>query len=164
MLTPKLLDLLNNQVNKEHYSSYLYLSMAAYFEGEGLSGFAKWMKVQSEEEYEHGMKFFEFINDRGKKVVLDAIAKPETTWKDAADVFHKVLEHEQHVTSLINAIYAQAVDDKDYPTQVMLHWFIDEQVEEEKNAQQIVDQLKMIGDSKTSLMMLDQALGKRAAD
>lgn len=164
MLTDKLLGLLNNQVNKEHYSSYLYLSMAAYFEAEGLSGFAKWMKVQSEEEYEHGMKFFEFINDRGKKVVLEAIARPEETWKDAADVFNKVLEHEKHVTSLINTIYAQAVDDKDYPTQVMLHWFINEQVEEEKNAQQIVDQLKMIGSNKNNLMMLDHALGKRAAD
>jgi ferritin len=164
MLTDKLLDLMNNQVNKEHYSSYLYLSMAAYFESEGLPGFANWMKVQSAEEYEHGMKFYEFINDRGKKVVLDAIAKPAGTWNGPADVFQEVLKHEKHVTSLINAIYAQAVDDNDYPTQIMLHWFINEQVEEEKNAQQIVDQFKMIGESKNSLMMLDHALGKRAAD
>jgi ferritin len=164
MLSDKLYDLLNDQVNKEHYSSYLYLAMAAYFESENLPGFANWMKVQSQEEYEHGMKFYEFINDRGRKVVLKEIAKPADTWSSAADVFQNVLQHEKLVTSLINAIYAQALKDEDYPTQVMLHWFINEQVEEEKNAQQIVDQLKMVGTSANSLMILEHALGKRAAD
>lgn len=164
MLSQQLYDLLNDQVNKEIYSSYLYLAMSAYFESENLPGFAHWMKVQSQEEYEHGMKFYEFILDRGKKVVLKEIAKPADTWSDAADVFQTVLQHEQLVTRSINAIYAQALKDEDYPTQVMLHWFINEQVEEEKNAQQIVDQLKMVGVSPASLMVLEHALGKRAAD
>ncbi len=164
MLSDTLYKLLNDQINHEHYSSYLYLSMAAYFEAQNFSGFAHWMKVQSEEEYEHGMKFFEFIQDRGRAVSLGAIAAPPIEWSSPAELFAEVLKHEQKVTSLINAIYAQALKENDYPTQVMLHWFINEQVEEEKNAQQIVDQLKMIGDSLQGLMMLDRALGKRAGD
>jgi ferritin len=164
MLSDTLYKLLNDQINHEHYSSYLYLSMAAYFEARNFSGFAHWMKVQSEEEYEHGMKFFEFIQDRGGAVSLGAIAAPPIEWSSPAALFDEVLKHEQKVTSLINAIYAQALKENDFPTQVMLHWFINEQVEEEKNAQQIVDQLKMVGDSLQGLMMLDRALGKRAGD
>lgn len=164
MLSDTLYKLLNDQINHEHYSSYLYLSMAAYFEARNFSGFAHWMKVQSEEEYEHGMKFFEFIQDRGGAVSLGAIAAPPIEWSSPVELFAEVLKHEQKVTSLINAIYAQALKENDYPTQVMLHWFINEQVEEEKNAQQIVDQLKMVGDSIQGLMMLDRALGKRAGD
>jgi ferritin len=164
MLSDTLFKLLNDQINHEHYSSYLYLSMAAYFEARNFSGFAHWMKVQSEEEYEHGMKFFEFIQDRGGAVSLGAIAAPPIEWSSPAELFEEVLKHEHKVTSLINAIYAQALKENDYPTQVMLHWFINEQVEEEKNAQQIVDQLKMVGDSMQGLMMLDRALGKRAGD
>lgn len=160
----ELLTLLNDQINHEHYSSYLYLSMAAYFEAKNLGGFAHWMEVQSQEEYEHGMKFFEFIHDRGEKVTLKAIPAVPTEWASPADVFDHVFQHEQKVTSLINTIYAKALQENDYPTQVMLHWFINEQVEEEKNAQQIVDQLAMVGGSSQGLMMLDRALGARAGD
>ncbi len=164
MLSENLYNLLNDQINHEHYSSYLYLSMAAYFEAKNLSGFAHWMKVQSEEEYEHGMKFYEYLNDRGSAVTLGAIAAPPVEWAGPADLFEHVLQHEQKVTSLINTIYAQALKENDFPTQVMLHWFINEQVEEEKNAQQIVDQLHMVGGSPQGLMMIDHALGKRAGD
>jgi ferritin len=164
MLSDKLLTLLNDQVNHEHYSSYLYLAMSAYFEAKNLGGFAHWMKVQSGEEYEHGMKFYEYIYDRGGVVTLQAIAAPPAEWNSPADVFDHVLQHEQKVTSLINTIYAEALKENDYPTQVMLHWFINEQVEEEKNAQQIVDQLDMIGDSPQALMLMDRALGARAGD
>jgi ferritin len=110
------------------------------------------------------MKFYEFIYDRGEVVSLQTISAPPTEWESPADVFDHVLKHEQKVTSLINTIYAAALKENDYPTQVMLHWFINEQVEEEKNAQQIVDQLDMIGGSPQGLMMLDRALGARAAD
>jgi ferritin len=164
MLSDKLLTLLNDQVNHEHYSSYLYLSMAAYFESKNLNGFANWMKVQSGEEYEHGMKFYEYIFDRGGKATLQTISAPPVEWNGAADLFDHVLQHEQKVTSLINTIYAEALKENDYPTQVMLHWFINEQVEEEKNAQQIVDQLAMIGGMPQGLMMLDRALAARARD
>lgn len=164
MLSEKLLTLLNDQVNHEMASAYLYLSMSAYFESQNLPGFARWMKVQSDEENEHAEKFYEFIFDRGARVTLKAIPAPQTDWEDPLDAFEHVSRHEQKVTSLINAIYAQALKENDYPTQVMLHWFINEQVEEEKNAQQIVDQLKMLGDSTTGLLMLDRALGSRSGD
>ena len=164
MLPENLLTLLNDQINHEHYSSYLYLSMAACFEAKNLSGFAHWMKVQSEEEYEHGMKFFEFIHDRGGVVTLKSIPEVPVEWNNPGDVFDHVLQHEQKVTSLINTIYAEAVKENDYPTQVMLHWFVNEQVEEEKSAQLVVDQLDMVGDSPTGLMILDRALGARAGD
>jgi len=164
MLSDELWTLLNDQINHELYSSYLYLSMAAYFEAKNMMGFANWMKVQSGEEYGHGMKFYEFIYDRGGQVTLKEIAAPPVEWLGPADVFDHVLQHEQKVTSLINTIYAKALQENDYPTQVMLHWFINEQVEEEKNAQQIVDQLDMIGESPMGLMMLDRALAARSAD
>jgi len=164
MLSENLRTLLNDQINHEHYSSYLYLAMAAYFEAKNLPGFANWMKVQSGEEYEHGMKFYEYLYDRGEVVTLQAIAAPPAEWESPAEVFDQVFKHEQKVTSLINTIYAAALKENDYPTQVMLHWFINEQVEEEKNAQQIVDQLDLIGGSTQGLMMLDHALGARAAD
>ena len=138
--------------------------MAAYFESQSLPGFARWMRLQSDEEREHAMKFFDFVIDRGGKVNLHAIAQPPTEWQSALDVFEHALQHEQKVTSLIHTIYEIALKEKDYPTQVMLHWFIDEQVEEEKNAAQIVDHLRMMEDHKTGLLNIDHQVGKRAAD
>lgn len=164
MLSETLLNLLNDQVNHEMASAYIYLSMSAYFESQNLPGFARWMKLQSNEENEHAEKFYEFIFDRGARVTLKAIPAPQSDWKGPLDAFEHVLRHEQKVTSLINTIYAQALKENDYPTQVMLHWFIDEQVEEEKNAHQVVEQLKMIGDSTTGLLMLDRALGARSEE
>ncbi len=162
MFTKKVQDAINQQINAELYSSYLYLSMAAHFETVSLPGFAHWIKLQSQEEYEHGMKFFHYINERSAKVVLEAIAKPPVEFKAPLDVMKKVLEHEKKVTALIEALYELALKEKDYPTQVMLQWFIKEQVEEEKNATDIVELLKSIGDSPAGLAMVDSKLGARA--
>ncbi|MDP2883919.1 MAG: ferritin [Ignavibacteria bacterium] len=162
MLSKKLQDALNQQINHELYSSYLYLAMSAHFEAANLPGFARWMKIQSEEEGEHGMKFYQFINDRSGRVALEAIAKPPVEYKTPLDVMKKVLEHEKKVTGTIEALYELALKEKDYPTQVMLHWFIKEQVEEEKNASDIIEMLKTIGDAPAGLAMLDSRVGARA--
>jgi ferritin len=164
MISKTLQDAINEQINKELYSSYLYLSMAAHFEAANLPGFAHWMRVQYQEEVAHAMKFFDFLNDRGGKVVLKAIDQPQTEWKTSLEIFEMVYEHEQLVTGLINKLYELALKEKDYPTQVLLHWYIDEQVEEEKNASVIVDQLKLIEARGTAVLMLDKQLGKRGGE
>jgi ferritin len=164
MLSKKLLDALNLQINNELYSSYLYLSMAAHFEAANLPGFANWMRIQSDEETGHGMKFYHYINERSGRVVLQAIAKPPVDYKTPLDVMKKVLEHENKVTGTIEALYELSLKEKDYPTQVMLQWFISEQVEEEKNASDIIELLKNIGDSPAGLAMVDQRLGYRKKD
>ena len=119
------------------------------------------MRKQSDEEREHAMKFFDFINDRGGSVELQAIAQPPSEFQSPLDVFQQALQHEQKVTGLINAIYSLAINEKDYATQTMLHWFINEQVEEEKNASQIIEQIKMTGGQTSALLMLDRELGAR---
>jgi ferritin len=164
MLGEKMLTLLNDQIGHEMYSSNMYLAMAAYFEAERLPGFAQWLRVQAGEEHEHAMKFFDFVVDRGGRVKLGALAEPPFEWASPLDAFEKVLFHEQKVTSLIHTLFAAAVEEKDYPSQVMLHWFINEQVEEEKNAQAIVDQLSMMEDHLGGLLNLDHHIGKRGAD
>jgi ferritin len=151
----------NDQINKELYSSYLYLSMAAFFESKNLPGFAKWLHVQVDEERGHGMKLFEHLVDRGGRVVLRAIASPVTEWESPLDAFTEVLTHELAVTASINALYELALKEKDYPAQVLLQWFITEQVEEEKNATEIVQQLELIDARGTAVLMLDHQLGKR---
>ncbi len=161
MISSAMQNAINEQINKELYSSYLYLSMAAYFENRNLPGFAKWMHVQADEEHEHGMKFFQHLADRGAKVELKAIAGPEIDWKTNLDVFKQVQEHEAVVTASINALYELALKEKDYPAQVILQWFINEQVEEEKNAADIVQQLELIDAGGTAVLMLDRQLGKR---
>jgi ferritin len=161
MLSKKIQDAINEQINSEFYSSYLYLSMSAYCEPANMKGFAHWMMLQSKEEWGHGMKFFDYVSDRGGRVMLRTIDKPPAEFKSPLDVFQKVLSHEQEVTAKIHRLYELAVKEDDYATQVALQWFITEQVEEEKNAGEIVDQLKMIGDHKPSLMMLDKQLGAR---
>jgi len=157
-------DAVNEQINKELYSSYLYLSMAAYFEGANLAGFARWMHVQADEERQHGMKLFQHLMDRGGKVQLKAIAAPRTEWKTSLEAFQQVQEHEAAVTASIHALYELALKEKDYPAQVMLQWFIDEQVEEEKNASEIVHQLELIEAKGTAVLMLDHQLGKRGKE
>lgn len=161
MMSGKLMDSMNEQINHELFSSYLYLSMSAYFQSVSLPGFAQWMIVQSQEEYGHGMKFFKHIIERGGQVKLEAIDKPKSDFKNPTDVMKKVLEHEGKVTSLINGLYELAVKEKDYPGQVMLHWFIEEQVEEEKNAAEIIHLLKQVGDAPAGLIMLDRQLAAR---
>ena len=163
MLSKTVYQALNEQVTHEFYASFLYLSMSAYFDTQNLAGFASWMRKQSDEEREHAMKFFDFINDRGGSVELQAIAQPPSEFQSPLDVFQQALQHEQKVTGLINAIYALAINEKDYATQTMLHWFINEQVEEEKNASQIIEQIKMTGGQTSALLMLDRELGARGS-
>ena len=162
MLSESMLKALNDQVKHEYYSSYLYLSMAAHFEAANLGGFAHWMKVQAREEMGHAMKFYEYIYDQGGRVTLQAIEQPPADFGSAMSVFQAALEHERKVTGLIRNLYGLAAKENDYATQVVLQWFINEQVEEEKNATQIVEQLKMIGDQGAALFMMNAQLGARA--
>jgi ferritin len=161
MISKKMADAINDQIQHELYSSYLYLSMAAHFETENLPGFAHWMKVQTNEEREHAMKFFDYLYERGASVTLKAIQQPPSKFKKPLDIFKQVLEHEQKITSLIEKLYELALKEKDYASQVMLQWFIKEQVEEEKNDVEIISQLEMIGDSPAMLMMMDRRLAER---
>jgi ferritin len=161
MLNPAIEQALNDQIQKEFHSAYIYLSMSAYFEAENLPGAAHWMRHQAEEEQEHAMKIFDFLNDRGGRVALQAIGEPPATFSSPLAVFEAAYAHEQKVTQSIHDLYALAVQEADYPTQVMLQWFIDEQVEEEKNASAIVAQLHMVGDSPAALFMIDRQLAAR---
>lgn len=164
MLSKTMQDAINEQIQKEYHSSYLYLAMSAYCEASNLPGSAKWMRVQSQEELSHAMKLYDHVVDRGGRVTLQGIQQPPAEYKSALDVFEKVLAHEQLVTASIHKLYALALKESDYPAQIMLQWFVSEQVEEEKNAGQVVEQLKAVGESKTSLMLLDRHLGKRGGE
>jgi len=164
MLSEKIQEAINEQIKHELYSAYLYLSMSAHFEASAMPGFAKWTRLQSNEELSHAMKFFDFVNDRSGRVILQAIDQPPAEWGTPLEVFTAILEHEQKVTALIHKLYATALKENDYATQVMLHWFIDEQVEEEKNAGLIVDQLKMVEDHQGTLLHIDRQIGKREAE
>jgi len=161
MISDKLYQSINEQINKELFSAYLYLSMATYFEHKNLSGFARWMQVQAGEEYAHAMKFYGHLAERGAKVELKAIAAPQTEWKSNLEVFKQVKQHEELVTASINAIYDLAITEKDYPAQVLLQWFVTEQVEEEKNAEDLIHQVGAVEGNTVGLFMLDQFLGKR---
>jgi ferritin len=161
MITQALQDAINDQINKELYSAYLYLSMAAYLENMNLPGFAHWMHIQEGEERSHGMKLYNFLIERGGRVMLKAIEAPRTEWKSSLELFKEVSAHEAKVTASINALYELALKEKDYPAQVMLQWFITEQVEEEKNAAEILANLQLIEDHGTAVLMLDHRLGKR---
>lgn len=155
---------MNEQINKEFFSSYLYLSMAAYFEDKNLTGFAHWMRRQADEEREHAMKFYNFILDAGGQVQLKAIEAPETEWKSNLEVAEQVAAHEAKVTASINDLYELALKEKDYAAQVMLQWFISEQVEEEKNANELVAKLRLIEERGTAVLMLDHRLAKRKGE
>lgn len=161
MLNKRMEEALNKQINAELFSAYLYTSMAAYFESEGLPGFANWMRVQFQEEQFHGFRFFDWVCERGGRVLLTAIDGPETAWENAVDVFEATLKHEQHVTSLINNLMSIAIEEKDYATVNFLQWFINEQVEEEATAARILDELKMVGGNGQGMLMLDRELGAR---
>lgn len=161
MLSKKVEKALNKQVNAEFWSAYLYLSMASCLEDKGLSGMSNWMRKQFAEEQEHAIKLFNYILDKGGRVLLEPIAKVETSWKDALDVFESTLKHEQTVTKMINDLCALAIADKDYATESFLLWFVDEQVEEEKNAREIIDVIKMIGKDGYGLYRYDKELAAR---
>jgi ferritin len=164
MLSKAMLEAINEQIKNELYSSYLYLSMAAYFESQTLPGFAQWMRVQDGEERAHAMKFFDYVYDRGGSVTLQAIDQPPSKFEGPLDVFEKTLAHEKKVTAMIHHLYELALKDKDYASQVMLQWFINEQVEEEKNDTQIIEKLKMVEDKCHGGLMLDHEMGKRGKD
>lgn len=162
MISKSIQDAMNAQINKEWYSSLLYLSMAAYFENKNLPGFSHWMRLQADEEREHAMKFYEHLIERGGRVLLNAIEAPITDWQSSLEVFKEAQAHEAKVTASINALYELAQKEKDYPAQVLLQWFITEQVEEEKNAAEVVAQLELIEARGTAVLMLDHRLGKRS--
>ena len=164
MINKSIQDAMNEQINKELFSSYLYLSMAAYFEDKNLPGFANWMRIQADEEREHAMKFFDFILERGGRVQLKAIEAPKTEWSSNLEVVEEVAAHEAKVTASINELYELALKEKDYPAQIMLQWFITEQVEEESSAAEVLASLKMIEARETAVLQLDHRLSKRQAE
>lgn len=157
-------DAINEQIKNEFYSAYLYLSMSAHCEASNLPGLAHWLRVQFEEEQTHALKLFDYILERGGHAVLKPIDQPVADWKSPLALFEHVLQHEQHVTALIHKLYETALAEKDYASQVMLQWFINEQVEEEKNAAEIVENLKRIEAHDTAILMLDHRLGKRGGE
>jgi ferritin len=161
MLSTKLQDAFNRQINAEFFSSYLYLSAAAYFEAEDLKGMAQWMRVQSGEETGHGMRIYDFINDRSGRVTLTQIEAPKTEWKSPLEVFEESYKHEQKITGMINDLMNLAAVEKDGASHDFLEWFCREQVEEEASVQLIVAQLKRIGGDGVGLYLIDQELGKR---
>lgn len=161
MLNKKMLKALNKQINAEMYSSYLYLSMESYFQSVSLAGFASWMRSQVQEEMYHAMKFYDYVNERGGKVVLEAIAKPERDWKTPLAAFEHILHHEQKVTALINNLMELAGAEKDYATKIFLQWFVSEQVEEEASVGEVVNKLRLIKNDSSGLFLLDAELGKR---
>jgi len=161
MLTTKMEKALNEQINAEMYSAYLYLSMSAYFEDQNLPGFANWMRIQFQEEWAHAMKFFHYIIERGGRVELEAIEKPRKEWNDSVNVMEETLNHEKHVTSLINNLMSLAHDEKDYASISMLQWFVDEQVEEEATASALLEKLKMIEGKGAGMFMMDKELSAR---
>jgi ferritin len=164
MISKKIEDAFNDQINAELYSAYIYLSMSAYLNSADLNGMAHWMKVQAEEEVEHAMKFASYIVERGGRVKYKAIECPQEEWASALEVFKGAYEHERYVTRRINDLMDLSVAEKDYASQVFLQWFVSEQVEEEANADEIVKKLEMIGEGRHGIYMLDKELGGRKAD
>lgn len=160
-LSKAMQDALNEQIREELASAYIYLSMAAYCESINLRGFAHWMQAQSNEEMAHAMKFYGYVHERGGRVVLEALEQPPVEFAGPVDVFEKTLGHEQYITSRIHKLYALASEENDYASLSILQWFVDEQVEEESNAGEILDILKMIGDKGQGLFMLDRQLAAR---
>lgn len=163
MLKPKVLDAINNQINAEFYSAFLYLSMSAWFQDKGLHGFANWMFVQYGEELAHGNKFFNYVVDRGSKVELKAIDQVPVDFESITDVWEKSLAHEQKVTSMINRIMDVAIEAGDHATISFLKWFVDEQVEEEANVTDILAALKLIGGEGNGIFMLDREMSQRTS-
>ncbi len=161
MISERMAKELNKQINAEMFSSYLYLSMSAFFEKEGYKGFAAWMRAQAQEEYEHAMKFYDYLIDVGGVVELEAIEKPKNEWESPLAVFEAAKAHEIHVTNLINNLVSVSIEEKDYATNIFLQWFVTEQIEEVATVSEIIDKFKMIGERNESLYFLDKELGER---
>lgn len=164
MLDAKIESALNEQINHELASAYLYLSMAAHFEAENLPGSATWMRRQAMEEQAHAMKIFDYVNDRNGRVRLQAVAQPPVEFGSTIEVWERTLAHEQKVSGLIHALYALATEANDYPTQALMQWFVTEQVEEEKTARTILEQVRRIGAATSAIFFLDRHLGKEAEE
>ena len=160
-MNEKVSALLNEQVNKEFYSAYLYLDMANFYTQKGLDGFANWYEIQAKEEQDHAMLMYQYLQNNGEKVTLEAIAKPDKKFETLMDPLTAGLEHEKYVTSLINNIYAAAVEVNDYRTTQFLDWFIKEQGEEEKNSMDLITKMELFGDDARSLYMLNSELAAR---
>lgn len=160
-MNEKVSALLNDQVNKELYSAYLYLDMANFYTQKGLDGFANWYEIQAKEEQDHAMLIYRYLQNNGEKVTLEAIAKPDKTFETLIDPLTSGLEHEKYVTSLINNIYASAAEVNDYRTTQFLDWFIKEQGEEEKNSMDLITKMELFGDDARSLYMLNSELAAR---
>ncbi|MCK5380781.1 MAG: ferritin [Candidatus Latescibacteria bacterium] len=161
MIGKKMQDAMNEQIQYELASSYLYLSMAAYFQSSGLDGMAQWMRAQTQEEFVHAMKLFDHINDRGGKVELLALAQPKTEWASPLTAFQAAWKHEQFVSSRIDSLVELAAEENDHPAGILLQWFVTEQVEEEASASKVVQMLERVGDSGNGLIMMDRELGAR---
>ena len=161
MLSAKMQDALNDQLNAEIYSAYLYLSMEAYFQDKSLTGFATWMRVQTQEELTHAQKFYDFINDRGGRVKLKPIEAPPWDWESPLAAFEAAYKHETIVTGLINKLVDLTLTESDHATDTFLQWFVSEQVEEEDNTSTVVDRIKLVGEVSGGLFLLDQELGQR---
>jgi ferritin len=159
-LKQNILEQLNAQIHHEFESSYIYLGMSAYFDHINLPGFAQWMVAQSQEETDHGMRMFHYVNERGGKVVLSAIAQPPSDYKSPKDAIASALKHEKFISQKIHELYGLASSENDYATQTHLHWFIDEQVEEERNVGDLLATLERIGDQAGPLVQLDRHLTK----
>ncbi len=163
MLSPKLQDALNKQINEEYYSSYLYTAMVAYMEDLNLDGCAHWMKMQAEEEHQHALKIFDYVVERGSRVELLEIQAPPKDWDSPLAAFKAALAHEQHMTASINALADLAQEEKDHATNNLLQWYVTEQVEEEANVDDIVKKMEMIGGTGHGLFMIDRELKSRPA-
>lgn len=161
MISKKMIDAINEQINKELYSAYLYLSMSAWFEEQSLEGMASWMHEQAKEEYDHAMRFFKYLTERGAQVILKAIDQPIIEFETPLNAFSMALEHEKFVTKSINELMDLAIKEKDYATKSFLYWFIDEQVEEEDSVGSIVDDLKLVGEKGHGLLMINRELAQR---
>lgn len=162
MLSKKIVELLNDQVNKEFYSAYLYLDMSNYYKNEGLDGFANWYKVQAQEERDHAVLFMDYMQQNGEAVVLEAIAKPDKEYKAFIDPLQESAKHERYVTGLIHNIYGAAYEEKDFRTMQFLDWFVKEQAEEEDTADDMIKKYELFGSDSKGLYMLDNELSSRA--
>lgn len=161
MISSKMAAALNQQIEMELYSSHLYLAMSSWCESANLPGFAKWLRIQYEEERQHALKLFDYLLDQGANAVVPAVQQPAATWGTVREVFQAVAEHERHITSAFQQLMALAIEERDYATQGFLDWFLKEQIEEEKSAGLLAAHLEMVGDKSAAILNLDHRAGKR---
>jgi len=161
MISEKMNEALNEQINAEWYSAYLYLSMEAYFESMNLPGFANWMRAQIQEEAMHAMKIYDFVNERSGRVLLKSVSQPPTEWESPLAAFEAAYKHEQKVTGLINDLVNLAIEEKDHASNTFLQWFVNEQVEEESSVNEVVQKLKMLENAPGGQFLIDRELGQR---